>query len=172
MDNSFEQQFTKNLKTIPAPVPEGPDKIPKFILITSLVLATITLIESIVLSVALANYFSATDDVDTHDEEEAVYEDEIDKDYVYDSDNNLTAFNETCRHDNGSYYTFDTSGYYKYYDSSSNLIDSGNYSLLRESIVTLKGGAQDKTLLYTGIFVADDTIIYECDLSEDPKVIE
>ena len=168
-NNNFEQQFTQNIKATPtqAMVPPadaggsgGGSRLP---LIVALALGAITFVESIVLLITLVNYFSYVGD-DYSPDEDTYVDDYIDNgDYKYDDDDNLIAFKETCRGENGSYYSFGSDNKYQFFDSSSNPTDSGTYTLTKEAIITLNGNSQNKTLYYSGSFVADGAVIYDCE---------
>lgn len=168
-NNNFEQQFTQNIKATPtqamgasvdASGNGGGSRLP---LIIALALGAITFVESIVLMITLVNYFSYVNE-DYNPEEDTYVDDAVDDgDYKYDVDDNLIAFNETCRGENGSYYSFGSDNKYQFFDSSSNPTDSGTYTLIREAVVTLNGNSQNKTLYYGGGFIADGTVIYDCE---------
>lgn len=165
MDNNgnFEQQFTQNLKaSAPVAQPVGADtgnsKLP---LIIAIVLAVVTLIESIVLIITLTNYFSF---FNTNGEEEEYYEevpvDEeayIDNNYNYDSEFNLTAFNVTCTSNDGASYTFDLTNNYSYSGTPSS---TGTYTINDSDLISLSNS--DKVLYYNGVSVADGLTLYTC----------
>ena len=170
-NNNFEQQFTQNLRAMP-PQPAMPSsnsgsKLP---LIIAIILAVVVLFESIVLLIALVNNSSTSKvaEEETYeegeDDEYDIPSEELEEYYQYDDEDNLTAFKETCRNTDGSYYAFTTDNKYQYYDSSSSLASSGTYSIARDTVVTLNGtNDQNKILYYGTIFIADGNTFYDCD---------
>ena len=162
-NNNFEQQFTQNLKAMPMQPAEasGSSKLP---LVISVALAVIVIVQSIALIITLTNYFSiANGEAEYSDvEEEPVISDDYnDSDYVYDSEDNLTAVNITCKGSNGASIQLTTDN--KYQSGS----DYGTYTIIRDSIVPVTSSdGTKKVLYYDGVILADGTTIYDCGEAE------
>ena len=166
MDNSnFEQQFKQNVKTSAmAPVPTAStgetNKLP---LIIAIVLAIVTLVESIVLIIALSNRPSVqTETSENNDYQTPIaYDDYIRSAYVYDDDYNLIAVNFSCVADDKSSYILTASNYFEQRDSAGSVTASGDYSISNDSLVSLKDSG--KVLYYDGFNIADGLTIYKCE---------
>lgn len=174
MDNSsFEQQFTQNVKAsaaqpyTPSYAPPRPNS-SKLPLITTIALAAVTFVESLVLIITLSNYFAMANSLDESYEEDSTSsntsEAEVtddDENYAYDEEGNVTAFEATCTNEEGASYKLTKNNSYEQYTSSSSLLGSGTYTILYDSIVSISGS--DKTLYFDGMILADGTNIYECE---------
>ena len=162
-NNDFEQQFTKNLKDSapvvaqPMEASVGSSKLP---LIVAIVLAVVTLVESIALIIALNNVNTALsfNEVEEYTDEELAEGDYYDEEnFTYDEDFNITAFKDTCTASDGSSYTFDLSNKYSLSGASSS---NGTYTVVDGDLIALSNS--DKVLYYNGVNVADGLTIYEC----------
>ena len=164
MDNNgnFEQQFTQNVKaTTPAPVitPDtaGTNKLP---LVIAIVLAAITLVESIALIITLSNYFALINE-EPEGYEVPVEEPSEDDTYIYDDDYNLTAMNLTCVAEDGSSYELSTDNQFKQYNGAGSLAASGPYTVTNDSLISLSGS--NKVLYFDGFDIADGLTVYSCE---------
>lgn len=164
MDNSFEQQFTQNLKATPIQPVEAPSSdSSKLPLVISIVLAAIVLFESIALVVALTNYF---DTFSYSESEEIVLDDDpTSSNYSFDEDDNLVAFAATCTNsDTGASFTLSKNNSYRENSSATNLTGSGSYAIKRDSIITFTDSTgEKKTLFYDGYILTDGITIYDCE---------
>lgn len=165
MDNNYEQQFAQSLQTAPTPI--GATSNSKLPLIVAAILAAVTLVESIALVISLTNQSNIASE-ETASEE---YVDDTDyntSDYVFDNEDNLTAINLNCIAENGASYKLTTDKNYQQYDSSNQVISSGTYSIVRDSIIPLSSANDNSEhiLFYDGVIIADGTTIYECVVSE------
>ena len=165
-NRNFEQQFTQSLKaSASAPSAQSitaSSENSKLPLIVAIVLAIVTLVETIALIISLTNRPTTS----VSEPEEDVYYGEVpvngeeysDENYTYDDELNLIAFRATCVAENGSSYSFDISNNFTYSgDSSSN----GTYTISDSDLISLSNN--DKVLYYNGISVADGLTIYNCE---------
>lgn len=172
MDNSdFEQQFMQNVNTptrshSPSPAqqpaiskPSNGSKLP---LVIIAILAIALLVESIILISTLNNYFALTGNNDEEISEESAAL--VDPLYTWDEEGNLATMEITCTADDGSRFSLGKDGEYQEYNSSSNVVDSGTYSILNDSIIPLSSTKTtgEKVLYYTGFDLAYNTTIYRC----------
>lgn len=163
MDNNgnYERQFAQNLKSAtPIPMENASTGSNKLLLVITIMLAIITLMESIALITTLNNYFSIMNEEVVVDEssfeEEPVYDA-----YVYDDDYNLTAFNLICTTEDGSYFSFDSDKKFEQHNTTGAISASGSYTITNDSLITLSGS--DKVLYYDGFDIADGLTIYNCE---------
>ena len=174
MDNqSFEQQFTQNVRSSavqPASMESGGSS--KLPLIVSAILAVIVLIESVALIIMISNYSTANNEYFADDTTEIGSEDGTDDTFVYDEDGNVTAMEITCTNENGAKISLDKSNKLEILDSSSKATDSGSYTILRDSVISLTGSSNDRSLYYDGSFLADDTVIYDCEETINKEAAE
>ena len=84
-------------------------------------------------------------------------------DYVYDDNGNLTAMEIACTNENGTKITLNKSNKLEILDSNSNVTNSGSYTILRDSVISLTGSSNDRTFYYDGLILADGTTIYDCE---------
>ena len=174
MDNqSFEQQFTQNVRSSavqPTSMESGGSS--KLPLIVSAILAVIVLIESVALIIMLSNYSTANNEYFADDTTEIGSEDGTDDTFVYDEDGNITAMEITCTNENGAKITLSKSNKLEIFDANSTLIDSGDYTITYDSIISFTGSGNDRPLYYDGSFLADDTVIYDCEETIDEEAAE
>ena len=165
MDNNYEQQFTQSLQAAPASA--GVTTNSKLPLIVAAILAAVTLVESIALVISLTNQSNLATE-----EEDISYVDDSDysaADYVYDDEDNLSAVNLNCKNENGAYYKLTTDKNYQQYDASNQMVGSGTYSIVRDSIIPLSssnGNGSEHVLFYDGVILADGTTVYDCTITE------
>lgn len=164
-NNSFEQQFKQNVKnTAMSPMATtttgDTNKLP---LIIAIVLAIVTLIESIALIIALSNRPSVQTETSENDDYQTpiAHDDYIRSAYVYDDDYNLIAVNFSCVADDRSSYILTASNYFEQRDSAGSVTASGDYSISNDSLVSLKDSG--KVLYYDGFNIADGLTIYKCE---------
>jgi hypothetical protein len=174
MDNqNFEQQFTQNVKSTAAqPVSIESGASSRLPLIISAVLAAIVLVESIALIIMISNYSIANNEYFSEDTTEIESEDGDDNAFVYDEDGNITAMEIICTNESGGKITLNKSNKLEISDANSTLIDSGNYTVVRDSIISFTGSGNDRYLYYDGIFLADDTVIYDCEETINEEITE
>ena len=164
-NNNFEQQFTQNVKSaMPAkPVANTGDGSSRLPLVVAIVLGVITLVETVILAVTLVNFFQVVNPA----EEEAIESDYEpfsgeDESTGYNDDDELVWLNVTCTNkDSDSKYVFTKSKSYQLYNGS-NLVNSGSYTIVNDSLVSLSGN-EGKVLFYDGWSIADGLTIYDCD---------
>ena len=173
-NNSYEQQFIRNVKQTARPTPPKNTNIStpsstKLPLIVAIVLAVTLLIESVVLIIFVVNSFDFEeedyDDEETYanDSPEALSEN---SNFEYDNNYHITAFNLSCDTEEGAKYTFDKSGVYQKTDKSSNLVDSGIYSITNDTAVILKNAetsSQERIVYYDGYSIVEGLTFYYCD---------
>ena len=156
---------------------------PPFLLIISIILAVIVVLQSIVLIIVVNNYFAVfnDDDEEQYEETEEITEEENTV-YIYNNEENLVAMAATCTADDGSYLKLDKNNNYEEYgtisslkesnshvtnntgNASSSLIDSGTYSITRDSVFNFdKSSGEKRTLFYDGFTLTDGTIFYDCE---------
>ena len=170
MNNDFEQQFMQGVKaTQPTQASKTPKQTNSYhggvsstpFIITIAALGIALLLESIVLVFFTIDYFGvmAAGDDPSLDEREGA----DDGKYVYNSDFDITALNLTCTAEDGARYNFNSERKYQFSDTSAGTSDSGTYSVLRDSDVTLTSptGGQ-KVVYFDGDFIADGTKMYDC----------
>lgn len=166
MDNSnFEQQFKQNVKTsamAPAPT-ASTGETNKLPLVIAIVLAIVTLVESIALIIALSNRPSVQTETSENDDYQTpiAHDDYIRSAYVYDDDYNLIAVNFSCVADDKSSYIFTASNYYEQRDNAGSVTASGPYSVSNSSLISL--GDANKVLYFDGFNIADGLTIYKCE---------
>lgn len=163
-NNSFEQQFTQKVKATTVPLPTAPipdNNSSKLPLIIAIVLALVTLIESIILIITLNNYFSIT----SVEGEEAyeIPEDEalLENAYIYDDDSNLVAMSLSCTNEDGTYYNFNTDNQFEQHNANGALTTSGSYTITNDNLISLSGS--NKVLYFDGFGIADGLTIYNCE---------
>lgn len=180
-NNNYEQDFIKNVRATSRVAPPankgvgGADGASRLPLIVSIVLAMVVLVESIALTVFAINYGEVLDlygddvadsEFDTNDDSpEALSEGSI---YNFDENYMITAFDLTCVADDGIKYSFTKAGDYEKTDDSSNIIDSGTYSILNGSAVVLNNsdvpnGDKKMVAYYDGAYLIEDTTFYTCE---------
>ena len=171
MDNqNFEQQFTQNVRSSAVqPVGVESSSSSKLPLVISIALAAIILVESIALLITITNYSNAVNEYFSYDGDagEVVDEGGVDgtteDDYVYDDNGNLTAMEINCTNESGTKIKLDKSNKLEILDSNSNVTNSGSYTILRDSVISLTGSSNDRTFYYDGLILADGTTIYDCE---------
>jgi len=168
MDNSFEQQFVQNVKNNISEDSQAANiKIEsshKFIFIIAIIISVISLIELVILAILLINFTSTI--MFENDSEDSVDEVEIaaNSPYVWDNEGDLIAVGITCKNQNNASFTLTKTNKFTMYDDSSNIIDTGSYSIVNDSLIPLSGSTnQEKVLYYDGFVLADGTDIYECE---------
>ncbi len=160
-NNNFEQQFTQNVKsTMPQPAMETPVGSSKLPLIIALALAAITLVESIVLIIAFVNFFGEDTSEEIINEDISVEENNY---YQYDNDGNLVSLNLTCTAEDGAKYVLTNSKTYEHRDASGSVTNSGDYSIVNDSLVSLTSSNGNKVLYYDWVSLADELTLYDCD---------
>lgn len=173
-NNNFEQQFAKNVQqsvanttpntqsVINSPTPTGTAnntpsntflfKLPWIIIAC---LALVIIIQVIILIIFLSNSASESsegEDIDTNDATVTISE----PGFIYDSDENLTAFELTCVNNDASFvFTADN----KYTSPSGN---SGTYSVINNSVISLDGNTEHTLYYDSGITIIDGTTFYDC----------
>lgn len=163
MDNNYGQQYIQNTNSIPAQPTgsaddSGSSKMP---LIISIALSAVVLVESILLLVTITNYFSIMNESELENESYDDSEDaSINDDYAFDKNDNIIAFNGSCRSNNGSRYEFTKDGKFQYFDTSSNPVNSGTYTMTDEVVINLSDS--DKTLYFGDEYVVDGNTVYDC----------
>lgn len=179
MDNNgnFEQQFMQNLRNSAAPAaPAAPAAAApavdtsggssKVSLIIAIILAMVVLVESIALVVALISLGQVNSGEYYDDDEGASDVDDVDSEsnYVFNDDYDLVALNVVCdNQESGNKIELTTSNGYKLVDASGNAINTGTYTMLRDSIVVVKtSNGSESTLYYDGLVLVDGKTIYEC----------
>ncbi len=181
-NNNFEKQFKSSIdnatldSNIHKPVAPNlynakKDDSSKLPWIVSIVLAIIILIESIALAIVLVNYFNIVNAEDAEWAPEASEEDTSlenntnDENFIYDDDYYLTAANLKCTNDDGAMIVLDTSNNFKRYDNASALIDSGNYSIKDDGLISVTSNGSDngKVFYYNYASIADGLTIYNCE---------
>ncbi len=88
---------------------------------------------------------------------------------TFDSNGELATFNAICVTDDGAYFKIFKSGTYEQYDASTNLINSGNYSMVNGIVVSI---SPDRVLYYDGYYLADGTTIYDCEADNSAEIPE
>lgn len=175
-NNNYEQEFLKKVQQQPAPSPRPVAKTTtsatSLPLILSILLAIVVLVESVALVIFAINYGAVLDlygeteydenTTGTNDSPDALNEGAV---FSYDENYNITAFEITCTAEDGSKFAFTKSGTYQKTDSSSNSIDSGNYSITNGSAVILKSANNpgDKIVYYDGYDVIEGLSFYTCE---------
>lgn len=161
MDNNYQQQFAQSLQAVPQPVePTNNSKLP---LIIAAVLAAITLVESIALVISLVNQSNLSSEEEYVGDEEPIGNESEEGLFNLDEQNNLTSINLTCKSEDGAYFKFDNDNNYQEYNSSGQMVSSGTYSIIRDSIIPLtSNGSSNRTVYYDGIIIADGKVAYDC----------
>lgn len=178
MDNNYEQEFIKKVKTTNQPTPpnrrtqSSAEAKPSLALIVAIILAITVLVESVALIVFAVNYGEVLDlygdtGIEYPEEPTSDSPEELssDSDFDYDDDLNITAFNLTCTNEDDSQYVFTKSGTYQKSNSASNAIDSGTYSIINSGAIVLDSANQseDKIVYYDGYDIIEGTSFYTCD---------
>ena len=174
MDNQdFEQQFTQNVRSsVIKPVAaegSGPSKLP---IIIAVILTLIVVVESIALFATIGNYSTAAKEYLAYEEITPELDNGTESNYSYDDEYNLTAMEITCTNENGAKITLSKSNKLEIFDANSTLIDSGDYTITYDSIISFTGSGNDRPLYYDGSFLADDTVIYDCEETIDEEAAE
>lgn len=168
-NNSFEQQFKQNVDNKMTELVSNPPKPPRskvnVPVIISIILAIIVLIETIAICIMVHNHFASTNE----DFYEVIELEEANDDILLDEEKRLVAMNLTCINDSGDYFTFSTDSTFEEYDSTSNLLGSGTYSVFNDSIIILNNpdGVQERTLYYNWLNLANGTTLYDCRTDSD-----
>jgi len=171
MDNDtkgFERQFIQSVKTntqpvIPASNPKDTGQKPVLAIVCA-VLSIIVLIQSIALIVVVNTNSSLFSYSEEENEESSNTLEEVS--YLYNDDGNLVAMSANCKADDGSSFYFNKSNNFEEYDTTSSLIDSGDYSINRDSVFTINRKSGTKMLFYDGYNLTDGTVFYNC---EEPE---
>ena len=167
MDNNsnFEQQVAQSVKatTVPptmatAAATTNTNKLP---LIIAIVLAVITLIESIALIITSSNYSALLNRESNEEYEAPVENDFVDEAYAYDDDYNLTALSFVCTAEDGSRYILGIDNKYEQYNGGDSLVSSGSYTISNDALISLSDN--NKVLYYDGINIADGLTVYNCE---------
>ncbi|MBR0460569.1 hypothetical protein IJI91_01080 [Candidatus Saccharibacteria bacterium] len=173
-NNNFEQQFAKNVQqsvanttpntqsVINSPTPTGTandtppntpvSKLP-WIIIAGLSLIVIA--QTIILIITLFNSTSKISSEEDDTDETIVTIDE--PGFVYDSDENLVAFELTCTNNDASF-VFTTDN--KYTSPSGS---SGTYSVINNNIISLDGNTEHTLYYDSSIAVIDGATFYYCE---------
>ena len=177
-DNSYEQEFIKNVKRASGPsvggANSGATSSSKLPLVVSILLAIIVLVESVALIVFAINYAEV---LDLYGEDVAVeYDSSKDSpedlsensNFTFDNDYNVTAFNLECVSEDDAKYSFTKAGEYKKTDKTSAVTDSGSYSIVNSGAVILNSrsdaiGGEKKIVYYDGYNIMDGLNFYTCD---------
>ena len=165
MDNQdFEQQFTQNVRSsVIKPVvaeESGPSKLP---IIIAVALTLIVVVESIALFATIGNYSTAAKEYLAYEEITPELDNGTESNYSYDDEYNLTAMEITCTNENGAKISLDKSNKLEIFDANSTSTTSGNYTIIKDSIISLTGSNNDRTFYYDGFILADGTVIYDCE---------
>lgn len=177
-NNSYEQEFIKNIKQTKQPA-SPPRPTPKPItnsstpsLIVSIILGIIVLVESVALVIFAINYGEV---LGLYGETGAEYiEGSIEETpeslseksaFNYDDEYNITAFNLVCNTEDGSQYEFTKTGTYQKTSNASSSTDSGTYSIVNNSAVVLENPSRtdDIVVYFDGDTIIDGTDFYTCD---------
>ena len=174
MDNNttnFENQFVQTIKSssqpiVPADAPRTENK--SFLpIIISVILSAIIVLQSIAL-IMLVNTNSSIFN-NTDDEVEETEDDTEQIPYVYDDSGFLVALSANCKSSDGSSFFLTLDNSFEEYDTSSTLVDSGKYSINRNSVFTFNRKSGDKTLFYDGYQLTDGTVFYNCEEEPDEE---
>lgn len=128
-------------------------------------LSFIIVLQAIAIIIILTNFVSqpSNDEADTGT---TAHEDVTS---TFDNEGNLVSFNAICTSNDGSYFKIFKSGNYEEYDNSSNMVSSGNYSMINGSVVSI---SPERTLYYEGYYLADGTTIYDCEADANTGTTE
>ena len=145
---NFENQFVQNIKSSPQPVvpvsgPEATTQKPLPIIIC-VILAIIVLIQSIALIVVVNTNSSLFTYSEEENEESSNTLEEVS--YLYNDNGNLVAMSANCKADDGSSFYFNKNNNFEEYDTSSTLVDSGDYSVNRDSVFIINRKSGEKML--------------------------
>lgn len=183
MDNqkTFEQQFMQNVKTAPQPVVPKPEGNPKPLqLIISIILGVVVVLQSIGLIILASNSAVSESSEEEYDDGETE-EDTENLPYVYNDNNELVSMEATCTAENGSYLALTKDNSFEEYgivsptadsdshvtkstgEASPTLIDSGSYSVIRDSVFVFNKPSGNRTLYFDGFTLTDGSVFYECE---------
>lgn len=172
MDNNYEQQFAQSLNVTPAPVKNNDNS--KLPLIIVAILVVITLIESIALVISLANQSNlATAEGAEENTENVDYTEYGATEYKFDDNDNIIAFKLDCKNENGASFRLTTDQKYQQSDASGQAAESGTYTIISDSIISLSGPNDSKrTIFYDGLILADGNTIYDCYITNSSEGTE
>lgn len=160
-NSSFEEEFTKNLRSAEEVKPKGFKK--SNILIGFLcLLAVIQLIVIIVLILGRqrgGNDDAVNGETVSNDEPEKTYGD---FDYRYGGNGELTAMNITCMTKEQAKIQLNEDNSFGIYDRNGNLFEQGEYSIMQGRIINLLNRGAEKYLYFDGIVIVDGRDIYNC----------
>ena len=178
-NDTFEQEFIQNTKISPQPVDQQPiddfaqTKVPSpssLPLIIAAVLSMVVIIESIVIAALVLNNNARNADEDEGSNYVEVsppdtfpYEE---RGYIYNSTYDIISLDLTCIADDNSEYSFTKTNTYNKRDNAGNTIDSGSYTIIKNSIVSLDSStnpSSTKNLFADGENVIEDSIFYDCE---------
>ncbi len=185
--NASQNATTQSVKPqVATPQPAAPviheEKTrPSLSLIISIILAIVVVLQSIALIIVINNHFAMFSGDTEEVGEETETEGEEDTPYVYDDENTLIAMEATCTAEDGSYLHLTKNNNFEEYkivspstDSNSHvtkdtgeatpsLVDSGSYSITRDSVFTFKKSSGEKTYFFDGYTLTDNTVFYDCE---------
>ena len=166
MDNNYEQQFAQSLNTTPTPVKAGSNS--KLPLIVAIILAVITLVESIALLASLTNQSNLTITENVEEDTEDIDDTEYSAaEYKFDDDDNVIALKLNCKDENGSSFELTTDQTYQQSNGSGQVFESGTYTITRDGIISLSGSNNNgRVIFYDGLILADGNTIYKCQTNE------
>ena len=137
----------------------------------ALISTIVVAIQSVILIMVLSSFF-AVPEKQTDESTEVLADDgQIEKiefttesSYIYDKDNNLSAFNLNCTSDVGMSFIFTGENSFIQQDSLSNLISSGKYYIHENNLIQIIPSSGDERVLYylNGARVADGLELYTC----------
>ena len=178
-DNTYEQEFIKNVRQAAHATPPAKTKVgdsaagSKLPLILSIFLTFVVLVESVALIVFAVNYAEVLDlygeDVTIEYDSSKDSPEDLSEDskFNYDSEYLVTAFDLECTAEDGTKYSFTKSGSYKKTDKTSAVTDSGSYSIVNGGAVVLNGGnntSDEKNIVYyDGYSIMEGLNFYTCD---------
>ena len=165
MDNNFQGSLVQS--TSAPSFKHKPQTLPsKFFIILIACLSFIIFLQAIALIFFITNFTAASTENASEDTGSTARET---VNATFGADGELSTFNAVCTADNGAYFKIFKSGTYEQYDNSSNLINSGDYSMIKGIIMST---SPDHTLYYDGYYLADGTTIYDCEADNNAEISE
>ena len=162
--NNFETQFVQTIKTAPQPVEPVVEKPNHTNLIVTIIFTVVMVLQSVFLVVTLIKVSSLLEP-EAEDEETIELDDSDSEDpFRYNEGGSLAAVDFTCNSEDGSSYTLTLDNNYEKQNASSEVIESGTYSVQNDLVFDFEGNnSSHKKLFYSEYILTDGDVFYNCD---------
>jgi len=168
--NNFEKQFVQTIKTAPQPVKQITEKPNHTNMIVIIIFTIVMVLQSVFLVVTLIKVNSLFEP-EAEDEETIELDDSDSEDpFKYNEGGSLAAIGFTCSSEDGSSYVLTLDNKYEKKNPSSEVIESGTYSIQNDiAFDFVDSGSNHKKLFYSEYILTDGDAFYYCDSSSDSQ---